>query len=124
MQSRSVVIRRQIGQWRPETKTKIQSRKEIVSAAGFINPVIVAVVFALFSGFLYIYSINQSAVKGFKIRQIEKEITEMRNENELLKIREAELRSFYKIEETSKNLNMLEARDITFVDESKPLALK
>lgn len=123
MHSRSVVIRRNSCRWTPQTKTKIKTKKSIISTSGFVSPMTVAVVFAVFSGLLYIYSINQSAVKGYQIRKIEKEIAQMRNENDMLKIREAELRSFYKIEETSKNLNMSEAKDITYVEGSASLAL-
>ncbi|KKT87391.1 MAG: hypothetical protein UW87_C0035G0002 [Candidatus Moranbacteria bacterium GW2011_GWC2_45_10] len=68
-------------------------------------------------------SINQSAVKGLQIRKIEKEISQMKKENESLKIKEAELKSLYKIEQFSKDLNMSEAAEVTFLDESNPLAL-
>ncbi|HAV11825.1 MAG TPA: hypothetical protein DCX32_04790 [Candidatus Moranbacteria bacterium] len=94
-----------------------------MNASGFVNPVVVVVVFAVFAALLYIYSINQSAVKGLQIRKIEKEISQMKKENESLKIKEAELKSLYKIEQFSKDLNMSEAAEVTFLDESNPLAL-
>lgn len=122
MKNRSVVIRSRSCQWKPQTKTKIQIQHKI-NAAGFINPVVVVVVFSMFAALLYMYSINQSAIKGLEIRKIEKEISQIKKENESLKIREAELKSLYKIEQFSKDLNMSEASNITFLDEASPLAL-
>ncbi len=122
MKNRSLVIRSNQCQWKPQTKTKTQIQHKI-NAAGFINPVVIVVVFSVFAGLLYIYSINQSAVKGLQIRRIEKDISQMRKENESLKIREAELKSLYKIEQFSKDLNMSEAAEVTFLDEVSPLAL-
>lgn len=122
MIKRSVVIRRGVCQWKPQTKTKTEIQHKI-NAAGFVNPVVVVSVFAIFSALLYIYSINQSAVKGFQIRAIEKEISQIKKENESLKIKEAELKSLYKIEQFSKDRNMAEAAEITFIDEASPLAL-
>lgn len=123
MLKRRVVIRKKSLEWKPQQKTKIKQKRQMINTSGFISPVMIAVVFAMFAGFFYIYSINQSAVKGYEIRQIEKKISQISNDNELLKIKEAEFRSFYKIEETSKNLNMLEVTDVTYIDTASPLAL-
>lgn len=122
MKNRSVVIRSRICSWQPQTKIKIK-KQEKMSASGFVNPVVSVVVLGIFAGLLYVYSINQSAVKGFQIRKIEKEIVQLRNENELLKIKEAELKSLYKIEQSSKDLNMLEVAEIKYLDETNSLAL-
>jgi len=122
MKNRSVVIRKGSCQWKPQTKRKTEIQHSM-NASGFVNPVVVVVVFAVFAALLYIYSINQSAVKGLQIRKIEKEISQMKKENESLKIKEAELKSLYKIEQFSKDLNMSEAAEVTFLDESNPLAL-
>lgn len=121
MQKRSVVIRRKSRESRPQTKRKINLQHEF-NAAGFINPVAGVVILAVFAGLLYVYSINQSAVKGYQIKQIENEIAQVRKENETLKIKEAELKSLYKIEEASKDMNMLEADSITYLDDSNVLA--
>ncbi|EKE16207.1 MAG: hypothetical protein ACD_11C00027G0007 [uncultured bacterium] len=94
-----------------------------MSASGFVNPVVSVVVLGIFAGLLYVYSINQSAVKGFQMKKVEKEITQLKNENELLKIKEAELKSLYKIEQSSKDLNMLEVAEIKYLDETNSLAL-
>ncbi|HBP00780.1 MAG: Septum formation initiator [Candidatus Moranbacteria bacterium GW2011_GWE1_49_15] len=122
MQSRNVVIRRNSCNWRPGKKRKTEIQRSM-SVAGFINPVVGVAVFAVFAGLLYIYSINQSAVKGYQIRQIEKEISQIKGENESLRIREAELKSLYKIEQASKDLNMSKADSVTYLEGANPLAL-
>jgi len=106
----------------PQIKRKIKTQHK-TNAAGFVSPVVIVVVLAMFAALSYIYSINQSAVKGLQIRKIEKEISRMKNENDALKIKEAELKSLYKIEQFSKDLNMSEAVEVTFMDENSPLAM-
>lgn len=76
------------------------------------------------AGILYIYSINSSAVKGYQIKQVEKEISDLQKENEKLKIQEAELKSLYHVEEASKQLNMGEMKNISYIEETSPVALK
>lgn len=122
MRNRSVVIRNRQCMWKPQNKRKTEIQKKI-NTSGFISPIAVVVVFAVSAALMYIYSINQSAVKGLQIRKIEKEISRMSRENELLKIKEAELKSLYKIEKFSKERNMSDAAEIIFLDEVGSLAL-
>ncbi len=122
MRKRNVVIRNKTCSWKPQTKRKTEIKYKM-STAGFVNPVAAVVVLAVFAAFFYMYSINQSAVKGLQFRKIEKEISQIKKENESLRIKEAELKSLYKIEQFSKDLNMLEASEVTFLDETNPLAM-
>lgn len=121
MINRTVVIRKKSCSWQPKIKTNNNTKK--VRPAGFINPVFVVCGCAVFAGFLYLYSINQTAVKGLKIRQIEKEIAQMQTVNENLKIKEAGLKSLYHIEESSKNLNMSGLKAVEYIEENGPVAL-
>jgi len=122
MLKRNLVIQNNsICSWRPKKiKTNI---KQGTRVAGFFNPVVGTVVFAVFSGLFYLYSINQSAIKGFQIRQIEKEMYQMKDENEALKIKEAQLKSLYNIEQNSQDLNMVEVAQVKYLDDSNSFAL-
>lgn len=122
MQNRTVVIRRRSCSWHPNTNVKIKTKKTR-SNAGFINPVFVVFACAVFSGLVYLYSINRTAVKGLAIRQIENEIAQTQKENENLKIKEAELKSLYHIEEQSKQLNMEALKDAQYVEENAAVAM-
>ncbi len=123
MKRRSVILRNcNFSQGSQIRRAKIKT-KQRVTTSGFASPVVVAVVFAVLAFLAYIYSINQSAVKGFEIKAIEKEIAKIEEENEALKIKEAELKSLYKIEQFSQDLNMVEATEVVFLDETESLAL-
>lgn len=91
-------------------------------AAGFINPVLVVLACSAFSGLFYIYSVNQTAVKGIAIRNAEKQIQQQKKNNESLKIKEAELKSLYRIEDASRQLNMVNAESVKYLEEIPAVA--
>ena len=132
MTYKSIVAKRKRFHWQPSRrlhergfasgKTKTNSRRN--RNLGSINLSFVIVFFLALSGMIYLYSINGSAVKGYKIRQAETEISELKKENEKLMIKEAELKSLYHIEEASKELNMDELNDISYIDEISPVAFR
>ena len=99
-----------------KTKTKIIS--------GSIDLKFVVVIFAIIVGIFYIYSINSSATKGSSILKLEKEISDLEKQGDQLKIREAELKSLYHIEEESKKLNMGKLNSVSYIEETGPVALK
>lgn len=80
--------------------------------------------FVFISGLLYLYSVNNNAVKGYQIRCVEKELGELKKENEQLRIQKAELGSLYRIKEESEKLNMSKSEKIVYIKESGPVALK
>lgn len=108
--------------WGSNTKRKV-NRKEI-QFRGFSRFGIILVVLIVIAGLYYMYSINCSAVKGYQARQIEKEIKTLREENEKLRIKEAQLKSLHYIEETSRNLNMAETVNVSYIEETGPVAYK
>lgn len=124
MNKRTVVIRRNSCSWQPKTKRKITPIVEAkkTSTAGFINPVFIVLACTAFSGLFYIYSVNQTAVKGITIRNIEKEIAQQKKDNESLKIKEAELKSLYHIEEKTGELNMAPVSNIKYIEETQSVA--
>ncbi|NLC31093.1 MAG: hypothetical protein GX765_03515 [Candidatus Moranbacteria bacterium] len=65
---------------------------------------------------VYLGIINTTAVKGYEVKKVEQEIEKLRKENKRLQIEEAELNSFYNIRENVGNLNMVEAKEIVYID--------
>ncbi|MFC1638534.1 hypothetical protein ACFL2R_03860, partial [Patescibacteria group bacterium] len=65
-----------------------------------------------------------SAMQGYKIKEIEKEIEDLRGEAERLQIREAELNSLYRLEEEGRNLDMHDVDDVMYVKGKQPVALR
>lgn len=90
--------------------------------AGFISPVFVVLACTAFSALFYIYSVNQTATKGISIRNAEKEIAQQKKENESLKIKEAELKSLYHIEEMSAQINMTPTSNVKYLQETSTVA--
>jgi hypothetical protein len=121
MTTNRIVIRGSYCHWR--AKTNSNTNKKEIFKLGFISPWFVVAAFVLFSS-AYLYFINSSATKGYQVRQVEKEITDLKKEEEHLKIKEAELKSLYHIEETSKNMNLAETLQVSYISEKSPMAMK
>ena len=122
MIKRTVVIRKKT--WQPNIKRNFETQVAHKShTAGFISPVFIVLACTAFSGLFYIYSVNQTAIKGIAIRNAEKEVARKQKENESLKIKEAELMSLYKIEEASKELNMVTAESVKYIEENQSVAI-
>jgi cell division protein FtsB len=75
-------------------------------------------------GFLYIYEVNTLATKGFDIKKAESELEQLKKENENLNIRATELKSMNKIEEKTKDLNMVAPKDISYLNIPGNVAMK
>lgn len=73
-------------------------------------------------GACYLYTTNRVAVSGYAIRGVEKEIATLKQDNNQLRIQEAELKSLYRIEEAGKRLNMFEPVHVSYIEESNPIA--
>jgi len=76
------------------------------------------------AGVFYIFEVNDVATRGYKIKELEKRAQDLESNNEKLKIREAELRSMYNIEERTKNLNMVAPGNISYITLPGNVAMK
>jgi hypothetical protein len=75
-------------------------------------------------GVLYLHSMNRIAVQGYAIRAAEKQLASLKQENNQLRIQEAELKSLRRIEEAGQRLNMFESQEVTYIEELSPIALR
>lgn len=75
-------------------------------------------------GVFYIFEVNNSATKGYEIDKLEKQLKAFQKENERLQIQAAELKSMYKIEERTKELNMIAPMDVSYLNLSGDVAMK
>lgn len=83
---------------------------------------ILMIVFVIGGG--YLYSVNRSAVQGYHLRTLENEIGKLKQQNEELKISEADLRSLYRIEASGEELHMQKTDTVTYLEDRGPVALK
>ena len=71
---------------------------------------------SLVSAGLYVYAVNRSAVQGYAIRTLEKDLKELKKANAELRVREAEAKSLSRVEEGSNELRMEKADTLSIVN--------
>lgn len=72
----------------------------------------------------YVFSVNSNAVQGYRMRHLEKEISEMQEENARLRIVEADTKSFRRIEEASGSLALERADAPRYFEEHDIVAIR
>jgi len=107
-----------------EKKKGIKIKSVSPSGTGKITWSFLLVSLICVAGVLYIFEVNNAATQGYKIENLEKQVQELKNNNENLKIREAELRSMYNIEEKTKDLNMTAPKDVSYLTLPGNVAMK
>ena len=98
--------------------------KDQPEKAGRITLTFVLVTLICAFGVFYIFEVNNVATQGYKIRALEKQAQDLKDKNEKLKIREAELRSMYNIEEKTRDLNMTVPKDVSYLSLPGNVAMK
>lgn len=76
------------------------------------------------AGVFYIFEVNNLATKGYEIRNLENQLNKSQKENETLRIQAAELKSLNKIEEKTKDLNMVAPKDVSYLNLPGDVAMK
>jgi hypothetical protein len=76
----------------------------------------------------YLYAINQTAVQGFAVRGAERSVTQAKDENQRLRIEEAQLRSLGRIMEAKDRLGLIETapdnQAVSYLSLGESLALR
>ncbi len=78
----------------------------------------------LFSAGNYLFSINENAVHGYRIRTLEKEIAVLEKEKNQLQSSEAEMRSLDRTKEASARMGMERTTDVISVERLGVVAMK
>lgn len=100
-------------------------KKSSRELSGSVHLLVLGVLTALFvSGGCYLYSVNQSAVQGYHMRTLEKEIDVLKQQNAELRIAEADLRSLSRIEASQEELRMQKLENVKYLEERGPVALR
>jgi len=86
-------------------------------------PLLLAVVF--FFGFIYLTQTNVTATEGYQIKDLEKQLTLLQNDNKKLKIDYIQLQSMANIIDKSAKLNLVPAGKVEIIsDGGSVMALK
>jgi len=75
-------------------------------------------------GAFYLYQVNDLATKGFEIKEYENRLKELEKENKKMKIREVELRSMYHLEESTRDMDLVVPKSMTYLELKSPVAMK
>jgi hypothetical protein len=78
----------------------------------------------IFAGAIYLYQVNNIAIKGYEIKEVENKIQDLEKESQKLKIREVESRSMYNIEKATEELNLVNSANVSYVEMKGPMAMK
>ena len=76
----------------------------------------VAVFFLVVTVVSYIFQINQVATMGYEIKDKEKQISELLEEEKQLEIEIANLKSIYKLREEQRKLGMKKPAESTYIE--------
>jgi len=82
------------------------------------------VLFIVFSSAFYLFQVNDLAVKGYDIRELENRIVELEKENKQMRIREMELRSMYVIEKSVKDFNLVSPVNVSYLEINNAVAIR
>ncbi len=101
------------------------SKESSRELSGSVHLLLLSVLTTMFvSGGYYLYSVNQSAVQGYHMRTLEREIDVLKQANAELRITEADLRSLKRIEDSQEELQMQKLENIKYLEEHGPVALR
>ncbi len=72
--------------------------------------------FLVIAGGLYLYEVNSATVKGFKIKELEKKVENLRAENKKMENLRAKHESIIATQEKTKDLQMIPSRVVEYVN--------
>jgi cell division protein FtsL len=82
------------------------------------------VVFAISFGAYYLFQVNTLAMKGYEIKDLENKISELEKENKKMQIKEMELKSMYSIERSAEGFNLVNPRNVSYLEAGTDVKLK
>ena len=102
-------------------------RKRSSEPAGKAS-VSVGIIFLIFITFvlggLYLFQVNNVAVQGIDMKDAEIQIRDLKSEKKKMEIKEVELKSMYQIEKSTKDLDLVNADTVSYMELDSPVAMK
>lgn len=72
----------------------------------------------------YLFQVNDLAVKGYEIRDLENRIAQLEKDNKKMQIHEMELRSMYAVEKVAPDFNLVSPVGVSYLELDGPVALR
>lgn len=86
--------------------------------AGPVTLTLITILILCLVSLFYLAQIFKSSTKGYDVSELEKKVTELKEQNTKLEIEAAELKSFKNIEESANQLNMVSISNIIYLTSS------
>lgn len=77
--------------------------------------IIFVIIFIIFISLTYLAKVNSIAIKGFKIKELEKKISQLKNENKKLEMKIIQLESTGEVEEVIDKFNLVKTTEIEYL---------
>ena len=110
-----------------KTKTKKFKNKKKKSFCNFKfdlkTLVIVVTLLIVTTGFLYLIEVNSAATKGYEIKDLEKEMDQLKEKNEKLRLSVIELQSIQKVNERVADLSMVAIKNVEYASADSAMAI-
>lgn len=90
-----------------------------LAAAGFLT-----VIFVVLCSAFYLFQVNDLAMKGYEIKELENRIADLEKDNKKMQIREMELRSMYAVEKVASNFDLVSPVNVSYLEIDGLVALK
>jgi len=93
-------------------------RERVINRKLKVGPVslcLITIVLLCLLSLFYLAQSNQTATKGYEIRELEDRLTALREENHKLELKAAELQSVRNVEEGVKHLNMVPIEKVIYI---------
>ena len=95
-----------------ETRTFIKTKVLSLSFLKTSYLIILAGILVMF----YIFQVNITTLKGYKLRELQLQLGQLKNSHEELLVEEATLRSLVRIEQGISGLEMIDSKQLIHVD--------
>lgn len=99
-----------------QPQTKIKPKRAALSPKINFGFWVLFLILAL--GAAYLFSVNDTATKGYQIRGLEKQLVELKEANKRLELEAASLKSIQSIEAQARTLNLVPSGGVNYPQES------
>lgn len=112
------------GKSRDERRMRVKTGNKGSIKIGLASAGFLMIFFVIFMSAFYLFQVNNLAIKGYEVKDLENKISELKKNNKEMQIREMELRSMYAIETAAKNFNLLDSSNATYLEIDGPVAIR
>ncbi len=112
------------GKSRDEKRMRIKTGNKGGIKIGLAGVGFLMIFFIIFISAFYLFQVNNLAIKGYEVKDLENKISELEKNNKEMQIREMELRSMYAIETAAKNFNLFDSANAVYLEIDGQVAIR